>query len=235
MKRSAVWLLALLVLSGCSLQPASGEAVLTEEAPKYIALTFDDGPRRDTTERLLDGLQERGASATFFLVGTQLEGNEELVRRMRREGHQIGNHTWSHAKLRAEDRTGLLEEIQKCQNALEDILEEKGKYWLRPPYGLLESTEGIRVPILRWNIDPRDWESRDREAIVAHVLRFAQPGAIVLLHDLYEPSVDAALELVDRLQEEGYCFVTAEELLRLYGTEPQAGVSYRSGDGRAAE
>ena len=74
--------------------PASAPAELPEE-PNYVALTFDDGPRRGTTTRLLDGLRERGASATFFLVGERLAGNEDLVLRMQAEGHQVGTHTWS--------------------------------------------------------------------------------------------------------------------------------------------
>ena len=212
---------------------ASADVLLPER--KVIALTFDDGPGRATTERLLDGLQQRGATATFFLVGELLEGQEELVRRMAREGHQIGNHTWSHARLPENEPQAILEEIRRCQEALWEILEEEDPAWLRPPYGLLEGVEGIEVPIIRWSIDPRDWESRDREAITAHVLRYARPGAIILLHDIYDTSVDAALEIVDRLQAEGYTFVTVEELLALYGVVPEAGQSYRSGDGVAAE
>ena len=94
--------------------PADAPATLPKEE-NYIALTFDDGPRKGTTDRLLDGLKERGASATFFLVGEEIEGNEELVKRMQREGHQIGNHTWSHVRLEGASPAVITEEIQKTE------------------------------------------------------------------------------------------------------------------------
>ena len=86
----------------------------------------------------------------------------------------------------------------------------------------------MQVPLIKWSVDPRDWESRDKEKIVSAVMEQAAPGSIILLHDIYDPSVDAALEIVDRLQAQGYWFVTVEELLQLYGIEPQNGVMYRS-------
>ena len=87
---------------------------------KYIALTFDDGPKEGTTDRLLDGLKERGASATFFLVGEQAAINQELVKRMRDEGHQVGNHTWSHVRLEGKDTENLLQEIERNEKLLEE-------------------------------------------------------------------------------------------------------------------
>lgn len=94
--------------------PASAPAELPEE-PSYVALTFDDGPRRGTTARLLDGLRERGASATFFLVGERLAGNEDLVLRMQAEGHQVGTHTWSHIRLDGTAPAAQLRDIQAAQ------------------------------------------------------------------------------------------------------------------------
>ena len=217
-----------LFCTGCGKgTPVSAEAELTE-GQKLIALTFDDGPRRETTERLLDSLRQRGVPATFFLIGEQIPGNEDLVERMAREGHQIGNHTWSHKRLPESDQAGVLEEIRRGEAQLEAVL-GPGDYWLRPPYGLLEGVEGIETPIIRWSVDPRDWESRDAQAVTEHVLSHAEPGAIVLLHDIYESSVEAAEALVDALRREGYTFVTVEQLLEAYGIEPQAGESYRMG------
>lgn len=211
-------------------QPADASVVFEEEA-KYIALTFDDGPHRGTTDRLLDGLKERGASATFFLVGEQIRGNEDLVKRMQAEGHQVGNHTWSHIRLEGATPAVIQEEIQKTDRTLEGILGETG-YWLRPPYGLITpgSEELVPVPMIKWSVDPRDWESRDTAKVVQAVLQDAKPNSIILLHDIYPTSVDAALKIVDTLQAEGYWFVTVEELLALNGVAPQAGVLYRAGD-----
>jgi peptidoglycan/xylan/chitin deacetylase (PgdA/CDA1 family) len=199
-------------------------------ATKYLALTFDDGPKAGTTDRLLDGLKERGANATFFLVGECAAVNQGLVRRMRDEGHQVGNHTWSHVRLEGADPDVLLQEIQHNETLLQEILGGE-HYWLRPPYGVIDSElEGlVTVPMIKWSVDPKDWESRNRETIVTTVLREVKPGSIILMHDIYPDSVDAALELVDRLQQEGYWFVTVEELFLLHGIEAENGVMYRTG------
>lgn len=205
---------------------ASGTAPLPQE-PLYIALTFDDGPRRETTERLLDGLRERGASATFFLIGRQIPGNEDLVRRMKAEGHQVGNHTWNHVTLSG-DLTADLEELRRTDDLLQELL-GPGSYWVRPPYGLVSQAEreAIQVPLVHWTVDPEDWAKLSPEAVVQAVLQDAGPNDIVLLHDFFSDSVDAALEIVDTLQGEGYCFVTVEELLALNGVTPEPGVMYR--------
>ena len=225
--------LALALLSGCApggpVAEAGADALLP--ADKLIAITFDDGPRRDTTERLLDGLQERGASATFFLIGRQIEGNEDLIRRMQAEGHQVGSHTWNHVRLTDLSQDTLRREVEQTEEALETLLGGES-YWLRPPYGTVDDAdqELIDVPMIKWSIDPRDWESRNTAQIVAAVLEAAKPNQIILLHDIYETSVQAALEIVDSLQEEGYRFLTVEELLEVNGIEPEAGILYCSGD-----
>ena len=200
--------------------------------PHYVALTFDDGPKQGTTDRLLDGLKQRGASATFFLVGEQAALYPDLVKRMAEEGHQVGNHTWSHVRLEGEEESALRQEIQKTEILLQNILGGSG-YWLRPPYGLIAKTvaEHVAVPMVKWSVDPRDWESRNSEAICRAVLESVRPNSIILLHDIYEPSVDAALRLADKLQEAGYLLVTVEELLALNGVQPEAGILYRTGTG----
>lgn len=209
--------------------PADAQADLPAQA-KYIALTFDDGPRRGTTEKLLDGLRERGASATFFLVGEGIAGNEDLVERMAAEGHQVGNHTWSHVRLGGSPPAEAALEVRRTEEALEKVLGGRD-FWLRPPYGIVDEGMEAAVPMVKWSVDPRDWESRNTAKVVRAVLRDAGPNDIILLHDIYPSSVDAALQIVDALQEEGYWFVTVEELLRLNGITPQPGVMYRSGTG----
>ena len=194
-----------------------------------MALTFDDGPRRDTTSRLLDGLRERGASATFFLIGQQIEGSEDLLLRMRDEGHQVGNHSWSHASLKDESDWGLLQEVGRTDTLLREVLGE-GSYWLRPPCDFLTARQRqlVTVPVIKWSVDPEDWKLRDTEKDVAAVLKKVQPGDIILMHDSIPATVDAALRIVDALQAEGYTFVTVEELLALSGVDPQPGIFYCS-------
>lgn len=236
MGKKCFLILALTALAAVCL--AGGEAVPVEggaEIPageKYVALTFDDGPRRGTTDRLLDGLKERGAVATFFLIGQQIEANADLVARMAEEGHQIGNHTWSHQRLDGALAGKVGQEVGRTEAALEELL-GGGDYWLRPPYGQVTAgTEAsFGVPMVKWSVDPRDWESRDAAKVTQAILTHVEPNSIILLHDIYPTSVDAALEVVDTLQAEGYWFVTVEELLRINGITPQAGMMYRTGRG----
>lgn len=199
--------------------------------PKYVALTFDDGPRADTTGRLLDGLLERGAAATFFVIGEQVPCNEDLLQRMKAEGHQIGNHTYSHVRLLKADKDTVVEEVHKTEALLKEAVGE-GDFWLRPPYGLIGSERAklIKTPMIYWSVDPQDWKLLDKDKVVAAVMDAVQPGDIILLHDFYSTSVDAALEIVDRLQKEGYDFVTVEELFRIQGVEPQPGTLYARPD-----
>ena len=222
----------LLWLCGCGGGvPADGGAEIPAEA-SYVALTFDDGPHPGTTDRLLDGLGERGARATFFLVGEEIAGREDLVRRMAAEGHQVGNHTWSHVRLSGRTAEETLEEVERTEAALEEIL-GPGSYWLRPPYGLVDqqAEAAVDVPMVKWSVDPRDWESRNTGQVVRAILSAVEPNSIILLHDLYPTSVEAALQVVDALQAEGYVFVTVEELLERNGVTPEPGVLYCRGTG----
>ena len=146
----------------------------------------------------------------------------------------MGNHTWSHVRLQGAGEETICREVSQTQAALEALL-GPGEYWLRPPYGKVEEQERklVPVPMVQWSIDPRDWELKDTEKVVQAVLKEAKPNAIILLHDIYPTSVDAALKIVDALQKEGYWFVTVKELLALNGIEAQPGVLYRSGSKEA--
>lgn len=211
------------------LDPETLESLVEE--PKYVALTFDDGPRADTTIRLLDGLLERGAAATFFVIGEQIPCNEEILQRMKAEGHQIGNHTYSHVRLLKADKDDVVEEVHKAEALLTEAV-GGGSFWLRPPYGLIGSERAklIHTPMVYWSVDPQDWKLLDKDKVTAAVLDAVQPGDIILLHDFYSTSVDAALEIIDKLQAEGYAFVTVEELFRIQGITPQPGTLYARPD-----
>ena len=201
------------------------------EEPKYVALTFDDGPRRDTTSVLLDGLLEWGVPATFFVIGRQIPGNEDLLCRMKEEGHQIGNHTYDHTRLLTAEPEQVVEEIHKTEVLLTELL-GADDYCLRPPYGAIGKTRAalVKTPMIYWTVDPEDWKVLDAAQVTEHVVSHAEPWGIILLHDFYPTSVQAALAIVDRLQREGYTFVTVEELFRIRGVEPQDGCLYASPD-----
>lgn len=193
-----------------------------------LALTFDDGPKASTTSVLLDGLAQRGVKATFFLIGQQLPGNEDLVRRMASDGHQIGLHSLTHVKLQGLSPADLREELDRERTALENLL-GPCEFWLRPPYGLWD--EGLRrfvqTPIVLWSVDPEDWNHPDPQRVAAHILSHVQDGDIILLHDIYPESVEAALTVVDTLLEQGCVFLTVDELLLDSGVTPQPGQVYR--------
>ena len=201
------------------------------EGTKYVALTFDDGPRRETTEVLLDALRERDVQATFFVIGTQVlcSENQELLERMIAEGHQVGNHTYSHERLLSAQEGTVIEEIQKNNVILKNLLGD-GEYWLRPPYGLIDSSRAklVDTPMIYWTLDPEDWKWLDTKKVVDLVLDNIKAGDIILLHDFYPSSVEAAIEIIDRLQPEGYVFVTVKELFEIYGVTPENGVLYAS-------
>lgn len=179
-----------------------------------VALTFDDGPHPVYTPQLLDGLNERGVHATFFVVGKNILGNEALLKRMETEGHLIGNHTYSHVKLSELDIARACAEVEKT-NAL--ICEVTGKEpeFIRPPFGEWKKAMECSfemIPVL-WDVDPLDWTTKNTALVVERVLKDTKPGDIILLHDYYQSSVDAALEIADALTERGYKFVTVDELI----------------------
>ncbi|MCD8119097.1 MAG: polysaccharide deacetylase family protein, partial [Lachnospiraceae bacterium] len=165
------------------------------------------------TPILLDGLKERGVKATFFLMGQNIEGNEEIVKRMSDEGHLIGNHTYSHVQLTAVSEAEALAEVEKDSRLIESITGETVAY-IRPPYGsVTESlTEKLNLRIVLWDIDPRDWESQNTSLVVKHILNHIKDGEIILLHDIFRSSVEAALQVIDELTAQGYEFVRVDEL-----------------------
>lgn len=179
-----------------------------------VALTFDDGPHPVYTPQLLDGLKESGVCATFFVVGENIPGNEEILKRMEAEGHLIGNHTYDHVKLSDLDSARACAEVEKT-NALIQEATGKEPEFIRPPFGAWKKTMECSLgmlPVL-WDVDPLDWTTKNTALIVERVLEETEPGDIILLHDYYQSSVDAALEIVDALTEKGYEFVTVDELI----------------------
>ena len=207
---------------------ADAPAEVTLSDPPLVALTFDDGPRSSTTGPLLDGLELREVPATFFLVGNRIPGNEDLVRRMAAEGHQIGIHTYDHVELRGLSRRDFDLQVGKTR-ALITRLAGDGSYWLRPPYGFLDRNAGSWCggPVILWSVDPEDWKDDDVDRIVAAVVEHVSDGDIILLHDLFPSSGQAALSIVDTLLERGFCFVTVEQLMEARGVTPEAGARYR--------
>lgn len=194
----------------------------------FVALTFDDGPRASTTAALLDGLSQRGVHATFFVIGENIPGNEELLLRMEREGHQIGLHTFHHRSLAEVNGKDFYAEVDKLRDTLSGLLGRED-FMLRPPYGMMNAATKARAaaPIILWSVDPEDWSDRDTARQVSVIVDSAQDGDIILLHDIYPTSVEAALQVVDKLQARGFLFATVEELAQLRHVEVKNGEIYR--------
>lgn len=181
---------------------------------KYIALTFDDGPHKIYTPKLLEGLRKRGVHATFFLIGQNIDGNEDIIRQMKEDGHLIGNHSQNHMQLTREQTKQACDQINRTNEMIERITGETPVY-VRPPFGSWsEELEGmVPMRVVLWSIDPLDWKTQNKNRIVRHIVSHAEDGSIILLHDVYDTSVEAALEVIDTLSAEGYNFVTVDELL----------------------
>lgn len=215
---------------GAAPLPAGGAnfQVTVPTPPPTVALTFDDGPRADTTQRLLDALALREVQATFFLVGECIPGNEALVRRMAQEGHQIGVHSYSHIRITGLSNADFDFEVGQVRTQLTAIL-GSGSYWLRPPYGITDTSVRRRAdsPVILWSVDPEDWKDGDVQRIASAVLSQVRDGDIILFHDIYDSSVDAAIQVVDALLEQGASFLTVEQLMLERNVTPENGVVYR--------
>lgn len=183
------------------------------EKPK-VALTFDDGPHPVYTPQLLEGLAERNVKATFFLLGKNIEGQEDVVKRINEEGHLIGNHSYSHVRLTSLRDSKACEEITKTSELIFDITGEYPTY-VRPPYGAWKTgldCEKELIPVL-WSVDSYDWQVQNTGKIYNKVINDVEDGDIILMHDEYQTTVDSALQIVDYLTEQGYEFVTVDEMI----------------------
>lgn len=184
------------------------ETIVEKYEEKFVAITFDDGPNRSTTEKLLDGLKQRDVKATFFIVGENIEGNEDIIKRMKEEGHEIGNHTYTHCDLSRVNRECALREIDKTNELIYEITGQMPQY-IRPPFG--NTSDRIfyieEMTVVLWQVDPMDWNTNNVDKVVNQVVKNVKPDDIILLHDIYDSSVSAALRIIDELQNEGYVFV----------------------------
>ena len=182
--------------------------VQAAESEKLVALTFDDGPSGRFTKRLLEGLEERGAKATFLLCGYRMEQYPDLAQRIFQEGHEIGLHGYSHKSMCGMCQRDAVQEIRKAMALLPDGCEVS---FLRPPGGLC--SECVHTAAEKFGLSILHWSAiHDAKAIKNEVITQVQDGDVILLHDMSDSSVEAALKIVDELQEQGFRFVTASEL-----------------------
>ncbi len=201
--------------------------VKAQDAPR-VALTFDDGPSGRFTRRLLEGLEERQVKATFFLCGYRMRENPALTEEIFLSGHEIGLHGDSHQCMARMSLAQLRKELDATRAALpagcDPVL-------FRPPGGstgknVTQAAREQGLSLLLWSVDPRDWAVHDAPAVEAAVVGAVRDGDVILLHDMCDCSVDAALSIIDQLQSKGFRFCTVSELAQHKGTALTPGERY---------
>ena len=185
-----------------------------------IALSFDDGPHPRLTPVILDILREYGVKATFFMVGENVGYYRRAAEAVAAEGHEIGNHTFSHRKFNRMSEAEMRREISDCEEALADVTHSPIRF-IRPPEGQMNETMrrvlgALHYRIILWDVDTRDWAHTPPEQIAAHILDTVQAGDIILMHDFIgynSPTPEALRLVIPALLERGYHFVTVGELV----------------------
>lgn len=196
---------------------ASNPQNVNANAP-MVALTFDDGPNPEYTGRILKVLEENYSHATFFVVGTNAEKYPETLQAIASSGNEIGNHTYSHANLTDIDSADVEEEIDKVNRAVKKATGEIATV-IRPPYGAYndEVLGQLQQPVVLWDLDTEDWDSRNAQVIVDNIIANIEDGDIILMHDIYESTAEAVELLVPRLKEMGYQVVSVSEMASYKG------------------
>lgn len=186
----------------------------------YIAMTFDDGPHPQNTPRLLDILRARNVKATFYVIGRSVDLYPQIVRRTVAEGHEIGNHSYTHRLLSKLGDSELRQEMVRCHEAVGRAAGVRMRT-MRPPYGGLLQRQRELVhsefgyPTILWAVDPLDWKRPGPSVVTSRILSGTNAGSIVLAHDLHSQTVDAMPATIDGLLRRGFKFVTVSQLLAM--------------------
>ena len=197
-------------------KPAPATPPAANSGGKVIALTFDDGPGPYTAQ-LLDILDQHSAKATFFLIGSKVSNQANVVRSIHARGHQLGNHSWSHPELPKLPVDQIASEIDRTNDAIKQATGVTPTV-MRPPYGAVNSAvlEQLRLrgmSSILWSVDTRDWADRNSDIVCSRAVAGAHPGAIILMHDIHQTSVNAVPCILSALKQQGYSFVTVQGLL----------------------
>lgn len=184
---------------------------------KVIALTFDDGPKKGTTDIILEALKNYDAHATFFVLGNLAARNPQLIIEMAENGNDVGSHSWDHPLLTKLNNKDLLKQINQTNSLIKDITGKEVSLF-RPPYGayderVMDCLGDAKITL--WDIDTEDWKYRNKDHIVQAVMSEASDGRIVLMHDIYKTSAEAAVEIIQQLTAQDYKIVSVSELLEI--------------------
>ncbi|MEL7378766.1 MAG: polysaccharide deacetylase family protein [Pseudomonadota bacterium] len=197
---------------------ASATITRVETTRPRVALTFDDGPHPSLTPQLLDILAARGARATFYVIGRNAARYPQLLQRIAAEGHEIGNHTWSHPSLYGHGEASLLNQIDRTAQVVADAV-GRPPVTMRPPYGNIHPWQARAlyqargVPSILWSVDPLDWQRPGSWVVADRILRGSHNGAVILSHDIHGPTVRAMPSTIEGLAARGFEMVQVSELL----------------------
>jgi len=199
--------------------------------PLMVALTFDDGPCRNT-KKILDILEDHNVAATFCVIGKRIRRNEEVLMRTFESGHEIVGHSWNHERFTTLSREDIKNQIVRTND---EIYRVTGivPIFHRVPYGAMSDTvvcvsEELGMAILSWSVDPRDWEyGATAESIYEHIMENIFDGSIILFHDIHDVTVLAIEKIVPSLIAQGYQLMTVSELLSHSEYTIEAGKVFR--------
>ena len=197
-----------------------------DDGKKYVALTFDDGPGKYTKE-IVDLLVKNNVKASFFMVGQNIKNYKSSIKYAYDNGMEICNHSQNHKNLKNLSKEDIEYEINSVDDMLEEIIGERARYYRSPGGNQNENVlNTISKPCILWNVDTRDWESRDTQKIISKTLKEVDDGDIILMHEIYKTTLDAVEPIIIKLKEKGYNFVTVTELYKIKGVPLENGKIY---------
>lgn len=197
-----------------------------DKSKKMIALTFDDGPNYNTS-KVIDVLNKYDIRATFFVLGSRAINNKNILKKMADSGMEIGNHTYNHLLLTKYDENKIRSEIEDTSEVIYSATKKRPKL-LRPSYGSVNNKikKVANMPIIIWDIDTLDWKYHNSKRITSRVVNKVRDGDIILMHDIYSASLNALSNIIPILQDNGYEFVTIDELFYYKGISLENGKVY---------
>jgi len=200
-------------------EPAISYSAVHVDGP-YIAMTFDDGPSEKLTPELLDILAQHHIHATFFVIGKNVVEHPEIVQRAVREGHEIGNHSWTHPVFAKMQDASVRAELQKTDDAIRAAIGRR-PVLMRPPYGSITARQKKWISLefgyrsILWDVDPLDWKRPGPAVVTRRIVKETRPGSIILSHDIHPGTIKAMPDTFDQLQAKGFKFVTVSELIAM--------------------
>ena len=181
---------------------------------KLIAFSFDDGPSRKNTEKILKARDKNNARATFFMLGQNAKYYPDLVKKVEESGNEIAGHSWNHPLLTKLGKKGVKKQMSQMNEAIASVTGSDVGL-LRPPYGSINRTvkNTVKDPLILWSIDTLDWKTLNADKTAAAILKQAKDGDIILMHDIHAPTAEAVKKVLPKLEKKGFQVCTVSELL----------------------